>query len=215
MIGFFPLGLAYGILMQSIGYNALWTGACSTFVLAGSLQFLMAAFFKGGFSIASIAMLSLLLNSRHMFYGLSFIEKFRSFGTLSKWFLIFSLTDETYSLHCSYKQEDGVSEKYAYVITAALVMLYWVSFSILGALIGNLITFNTEGIDFALTALFTVILIDRMRISKSKLPAVVAALSGVICIVVFGADNFILPSLALTIVLLLAFRKKLETDNCN
>lgn len=212
LIGFFPVGIAYGILMQSAGYNALWSGVCSVFVFAGSLQFLMVSFFGGGFSVITIILLSLLLNSRHIFYGLSFIDKFRSFGRGAKWFLIFSLADENYSLHCSYKQEDGVNEKWAFVITAALVMIYWVAFSVLGGLIGSLIPFSTKGIDFSLTALFIVILLEQMQNAKSKLPVLVAAISGILCIAVFGRGNFILPSLLITVSVLLALRGKLDTS---
>ena len=210
MIAFFPIGLAYGILMQSSGYNALWSGACSTFVLAGSLQFLMVSFFGGGFSLLTIIILSLLLNSRHIFYGLSFIDKFRSFGGAAKWFLIFTLADESYSLHCSYRQEEGVDEKWAYVTTAGLVMLYWVCFSVLGGVAGSLITFSTQGIDFSLTALFAVILLDQMREAESKLPVLVALVSSLLSIAVFGPGNFILPSLLATIAALLLLRGRLE-----
>ncbi len=210
MVAFFPIGLAYGILMQSAGYNAVWSGACSGIVLAGSLQFLMVSFFGGGFSIVTIVVLSLLLNSRHIFYGLSFIDKFRSFGKAAKWFLILTLADENYSLHCSYKQEEGVSERGAYVLTAALVAFYWIAFSVLGGIAGSLITFNTEGIDFSLTALFTVILIDQMRGAKSKLPVLAAILSSVVCIIIFGSANFILPSLLITMAAMLLLRRRLE-----
>lgn len=94
LIGFFPVGIAYGLLMQQAGYNFLWSGACSLFVLAGSLQFLMVTFFAGGVSLATVAVLALLLNSRHIFYGLSFIDRFRSFGPW-RWFLIYSLATRT------------------------------------------------------------------------------------------------------------------------
>ena len=123
LISFFPVGIAYGLLMQNAGYNFLWTGACSLFVLAGSLQFLMVSFFAEGTPLATVAVMSLLLNSRHVFYGLSFVEKFRSFGPW-RWFLIYSLCDENYSLHCAYRPEEGVIEKWAYVLTAALVTFY-------------------------------------------------------------------------------------------
>lgn len=126
LIGFFPVGIAYGLLMQQAGYNFLWSGACSLFVLAGSLQFLMVTFFAGGVSLATVAVLALLLNSRHIFYGLSFIDKFRSFGPW-RWFLIYSLCDENYSLHCSHDFGPDVNEKWAYVLTAALVTFYWVA----------------------------------------------------------------------------------------
>ena len=210
MLGFFPIGIAYGILMTSAGYNALWTGACSGIVFAGSLQFLMVSFFGGGVSILTVAVLALLLNSRHIFYGISFIDKFNSFKKSSKWFLIFSLADENYSLHCSYKQEEGVHEEAAYVITAALVMSYWVVFSVLGALVGRFITFDTTGIDFSLTALFIVILMDQLREAESMLPAAASLTSALLCILIFGADNFILPALLITVAALVVLRGRIE-----
>ena len=209
LISFFPVGLAYGLLMQNAGYNFLWTGACSLFVLAGSLQFLMVSFFAEGTPLATVAVMSLLLNSRHVFYGLSFVEKFRSFGPW-RWFLIYSLCDENYSLHCAYRPEEGVIEKWAYVLTAALVTFYWLVLSMLGTLIGNLITFDTTGIDFALTARFVVILLDQLRDAGTKLPAGIALLSSGVCILLFGAANFILPSLLLTVAALTVLRPRLE-----
>ena len=209
LISFFPVGIAYGLLMQNAGYNFLWTGACSLFVLAGSLQFLMVSFFAEGTPLATVAVMSLLLNSRHVFYGLSFVEKFRSFGPW-RWFLIYSLCDENYSLHCAYRPEEVVIEKWAYVLTAALVTFYWLVLSMLGTLIGNLITFDTTGIDFALTALFVVILLDQLRDAGTKLPAGIALLSSGVCILLFGAANFILPSLLLTVAALTVLRPRLE-----
>lgn len=180
LIGFFPVGIAYGLLMQQAGYNFLWSGACSLFVLAGSLQFLMVTFFAGGVSLATVAVLALLLNSRHIFYGLSFIDKFRSFGPW-RWFLIYSLCDENYSLHCSHDFGPDVNEKWAYVLTAALVTFYWVALSMLGGLVGSLIPFDTTGIDFALTALFTVIVVDQLRAAAARagqVPAAIPARNG-------------------------------------
>ena len=186
LIGFFPVGIAYGLLMQQAGYNFLWSGACSLFVLAGSLQFLMVTFFAGGVSLATVAVLALLLNSRHIFYGLSFIDKFRSFGPW-RWFLIYSLCDENYSLHCSHDFGPDVNEKWAYVLTAAFVTFYWVALSMLGGLVGSLITFDTTGIDFALTALFTVIVVDQLRGARTRIPAVVAAVSSIGALLLLGA----------------------------
>lgn len=208
-ISFIPVGLAYGVLMQSAGYNFVWTGACSLFILAGSLQFLMVTFFAGGVSLFTVAIMALLLNSRHIFYGLPFIEKFRSFGNW-KYFLIFALPDETFSLHCSHNFGEDVDEKKAYVMTAALVLIYWVVLSVLGALIGSLIPFDTTGIDFALTALFIIILLDQMKGAGSKLPAVIALVSSIICLAIIGPQNFILPSLMITVVLLAVLRSRLE-----
>lgn len=211
-ISFIPVGLAYGVLMQSAGYNFLWTGACSLFVMAGSLQYLMVSFFAGGVSLATVAVMALLLNSRHIFYGLSFIEKFRSFGPW-KYFLIYALTDENYSLHCSHHFDEDIDEKWAYVLTAVMPILYWIFLSVAGALIGTLIPFDTTGIDFALTALFIVILIEQMSGADNRLPALLAFVSSIVCLVIFGPSNFILPSLLITVALLTILRSRIEPQN--
>ena len=205
LIGYFPVGIAYGVLMQNLGYGFVWTGACSLFVVAGSLQFLMVTFFAGGVSLLTVAVMALLLNSRHIFYGVPFIEKFRSFGGW-KYFLIYSLTDENFSLHCSHDISPEVNEKWAYVLTTAFTVFYWVSVSVLGALLGSLIPFDTTGIDFALTALFITILLDMMKNAESLLPAGIAFVSSLLCLVLIGADNFILPSLIVTVAALILMK---------
>ena len=210
MLGFFPLGIAYGVLMESVGYNFLWSSLTSVTVFAGALQFLMVDFFRDGTPLITVALLALLLNSRHIFYGLSFVERFRSFGSGSRLFLIYSLSDESYSLHCAYKPQEGVNEKWAHLFSAGFVVFYWLLFTFMGGLVGQLITFDTTGIDFSLTALFVVILIDQMRGAKTKLPAAIAVVSGIVCILIFGAANFILPSLLVTVAVLCLLRSRLE-----
>lgn len=207
--GFLPVGIAYGILMQNIGYNTAWTGICSLFVLAGSLQFLMVTFFAGGVSLFTVAIMALLVNSRHIFYGLSFIEKFRSFGKW-KYFLIYSLSDESYSLHCSHDFDESVNEKWAYILTGVFVAGYWIILSILGAFIGSLIPFDTTGIDFALTALFLTILLDQLKGADHHLPALVGLVSSVVCLFFFGPSGFILPSLVITVSLLVLLRNRIR-----
>ena len=209
LIGFFPVGTVYGLMMSAAGYNFLWSAAASLFVYAGSLQMLMISFFQSDMSILTIAVTALLLNSRHMFYGLSFIEKFRSYGGW-KWFLIYGMPDESYSLLCSYVPRDGVEEKWVHIFSTGLIWLYWIAFSVLGGLVGQLITFDTTGIDFALTALFIVILLDQIKSTGMKLPALLGGVSSVLCIIILGRDNFLLPSLAVTVLVLLLLRNKLE-----
>lgn len=209
LIGFFPVGTVYGLMMSASGYNFLWSAAASLFVYAGSLQMLMISFFQSDMSILTIAVTALLLNSRHMFYGLSFIEKFRSYGGW-KWFLIYGMPDESYSLLCSYVPREGVEEKWVHIFSTGLIWLYWIAFSVLGGLVGQLITFDTTGIDFALTALFIVILLDQIKSIGMKLPALIGGVSSVLCIIILGRDNFLLPSLAVTVLLLLMLRNKLE-----
>lgn len=211
LIGFFPVGTVYGLMMSATGYNFLWSAAASLFVYAGSLQMLMISFFQSDMSILTIAVTALLLNSRHMFYGLSFIEKFRSYGGW-KWFLIYGMPDESYSLLCSYVPREGVEEKWVHIFSTGLIWLYWIAFSVLGGLVGQLITFDTTGIDFALTALFIVILLDQIKSTGMKLPALIGGVSSVLCIIILGRDNFLLPSLAVTVLVLLLLRNKLEGD---
>lgn len=211
LIGFFPVGTVYGLMMSAVGYNFLWSAAASLFVYAGSLQMLMISFFQSDMSILTIAVTALLLNSRHIFYGLSFIEKFRSYGGW-KWFLIYGMPDESYSLLCSYVPREGVEEKWVHIFSTGLIWLYWIAFSVLGGLVGQLITFDTTGIDFALTALFIVILLDQIKSTGMKLPALIGGVSSVLCIIILGRDNFLLPSLAVTVLVLLLLRNKLEGD---
>ena len=211
LISYIPVALAYGVLMQNCGYNFVWTGACSIFVLAGSLQYLMVTFFAGGVSLLTVAIMSLLLNSRHIFYGLSFIEKFRTFGPW-KYFLIYSLTDENYSLHSSHHFESDVNEKWAYVLTAFLSISYWIILSIIGALIGSMLPFNTTGIDFAMTALFIVICVNQWRETSCHLPAKTGFFCGMLCLALFGPSGFILPALIAVSALLLIFRHTIQRN---
>ena len=147
----------------------------------------------------------------HIFYGISLIEKFRNFG-LWKYYLIYSLTDENYSLHCSAKMEEGMDEKWTYIFTATLTLLYWTVSCVLGSLIGTLITIDMTGVDFALTALFVTILLDQLKDAVSRLPAVVAMFSSIICLLIFGPDNFILPSLIITVAALTVLRHTIATE---
>ena len=209
LVGFFPLGTAYGILMAKAGYNALWTGLTSLFVYAGSLQMLMIGFFAASTPIMTVIVASLLLNSRHIFYGLSFLDKFNSYGPW-KYFLIYGLPDESYSLLCSYVPQPGVEEKWVHIFDTALIWLYWIAFSVLGCIAGSLIPFDLTGIDFAMTALFIVILIDQLKGASSRLPAAVSLASAVLCLLLFGPEHFLLPSLLVTLAALAALRGRLE-----
>lgn len=209
LIGFFPVGVAYGILMADAGYNALWTFFSSLFVYAGSLQMLMVSFFTASLPLVTVALMALLLNSRHIFYGLSFIEKFKAYGPW-KWVLIYGLTDEAYSLLCSYEPREDVEEKWVHVFSSLLCWCYWISFSVLGALIGQALTFDTTGIDFALTALFIVILIEQLKGAKTRIPCALALASSLGCLALLGPDNFLLPSLCITVAALVLLRGTIE-----
>lgn len=209
MVGYFPVGIAYGILMENAGYGFVWSLFSSLFVYAGSLQMLMVSFLVNNIPLITVMITALLLNSRHLFYGISFIEKFKTYG-LWKYFLIFTLSDENYSLLCSYKERDGVEEKWVHIFSAALIWMYWIIFSGLGGLVGKLISFDTTGIDFALTALFVVILIEQIKGSESKIPGIAALISSVLWILIAGPDNFLLPSLLTTVSVLVLMKNRIQ-----
>lgn len=206
LIGYLFLGIAFGILLQSAGYNFIWATLISVFVFAGSMEFALVGLLSGGVSLLTTAVMTLSINSRHIFYGLSFIEKFKSMGKRGL-YMIFSLTDETYSLLCSTAVPSDLDEKKTLFLIAVLNQLYWVCGSALGGLIGELIPFNSTGVEFAMTALFVVIFVEQWLESKNHVPAFVGALCGVLCLIFFGPDKFILPALIITVAGLTFYRR--------
>ena len=208
LLGYLFLGLAFGLLLQEAGYSFWWALLSSGIVYAGSIQFVLVEFLNGGTGFLTVAVMTLLINSRHAFYGLSFVEKFRKMKTYP--YMIFSLTDETYSLLCSLKVPEGIDEKKAMFLIALFDQLYWVAGSVLGAALGQVLPFDMTGIDFAMTALFVTIFVDQWREAKSHLPAIVGLCSAAVCLLIFGGSNFILPSLIITVGILMALRGRLE-----
>ena len=208
LLGYLFLGLAFGLLLQEAGYSFWWALLSSGIVYAGSIQFVLVEFLSGGTGLLTVAVMTLMLNSRHAFVGLSFVEKFRKMMTYP--YMIFSLTDETYSLLCSLKVPEGIDEKKAMFLIALFDQLYWVAGSVLGAALGQVLPFDMTGIDFAMTALFVTIFVDQWREAKSHLPAIVGLCSAAVCLLIFGGSNFILPSLIITVGILMALRGRLE-----
>lgn len=208
LLGYLFLGLAFGLLLQEAGYSFWWALLSSTIIYAGSIQFVLVSFLGGGTSLPVVAVMTLLINSRHAFYGLSFVEKFRQMKTYP--YMVFSLTDETYSLLCSTTVPEGMDEKKAFFLISLFDQCYWITGSVLGGALGEILPFDMTGIDFAMTALFVTIFIDQWRSAKSHLPALIGFCSGVICLLIFGGSNFILPSLLITVTLLMALQNPIE-----
>lgn len=195
MVGYLFLGTAYGILMKVNGFGPLWSVAASTLVYAGSLQYagvsLLAASAHPVYALA----LSLMINARHLFYGLSMLEKYRDIRR-GKFYLIFALTDETFSVICNENPPKGISKTAFYLWVSALNQIYWVTGSALGGLAGTMITFNTAGLDFALTALFVVIFTDQWLNCQDHRPALTGLIVSGACLLLFGPDAFIIPAMA-------------------
>ena len=205
-LGYLVLGMAFGILLNDAGYNALWALAISTFVYAGSMQFALLNFIGTPISLVSAAIMTLSINSRHIFYGLSFIDIFKKMKTKGL-YMIFSLTDETYPLLCLNKYPENANKERCMFYIALFNHSYWIIGSLIGSLLGNIIPFNTTGLDFAMTALFVVIFLEQYLSAKSKIPAYVGILSGITCLLIFKSDNFLLPALIQTVLIILGSKE--------
>ncbi len=203
--GYLFLGIAFGLLLEDAGYNVIWAFFSSVFIYAGSLQFLLVTFLVSKYSLLTVFIMSFLINCRHIFYGISFVDDFKKMGKAC-FYMIFSLTDETYSLLCTYKQ-DGKTPNYKEMLWVALFdHSYWVLGSVLGVLIGSVLPFDITGVDFTMTALFVVIFLSQWESYKSHLPAIVGLGSALCYLVILGPDNFILPSLLTTSFILILLK---------
>lgn len=160
MLGYLFLGIAFGLMMQDAGYSFWWAFFSSVCIYAGSMQFVLVTLLTSGASLLYAAIMTLFINGRHLFYGLSFIEKFRGMGKRYP-YMVFSLTDETYSVLCSLKVPESLDEKRVSLLISLLDHLYWVMGSVLGGMVGQFIKFDTTGIDFSMTALFVVIVLNQ------------------------------------------------------
>lgn len=210
LFGYVFMGMAFGILLEQAGYSFVWAFFISVFVYAGSMQFVLVDLLTSGASLAACALMTLMINFRHVFYGLSLIERFGKCKPLSRLYLIHALTDETYSLHCLSRTQDGVSDQQHMMAVAVLDHLYWICGSVLGALVGTLLPFDTTGIDFAMTALFVVIFVEQWKEAREHRPALIGLVCAAVSLLVFGADRFLPPALLATVLALIALRHRIQ-----
>ncbi len=206
MTGYLFLGFGFGIYLNENGYGLLWSLAMSTFIYAGSMQYVAVSLMTGGASLITTALTTLMVNARHLFYGISMVEGYKGAGR-KKPYLIFALTDETYSLVSQVPHTDRTAfHRYCFLVSL-FDQIYWVVGSALGSLVGSMIPLNYEGIDFVLTALFVTIFVEQWLSTKDHIPALVGVFSTVLCLVIFGADIFLIPSMALIAASLILLRK--------
>ncbi len=206
MTGYLVLGAAYGILMNSKGISLLWVLLSSIFIYAGSMQFVAVALLSAGFHPLNTFFMTLMVNARHLFYGISMLGKYRGMGKF-KPYLIFSLTDESFSILCSTEPPEGIERRLFMFYVSLLDQIYWITGSVVGAVLGSLIQFNTNGIDFVLTALFVVILVNQWQQTTNHLPVITGILCGILCLIIFGPDHFLLPTM-ISIILIVTLLKK-------
>ncbi len=210
LFGYLFLGSAFGIMLYNAGYNWVWAILISVAVYAGSGQFLLVSLLSSAASIPTVAMMTLFINSRHMFYGLSLIDKFKA-GRWRYPFMIFTLTDETYSVNISvHSVPKNVDEPRARFLIGELDHLYWIAGSVIGSLLGQNLPIDFTGIDFSMTALFTVIFVDLIVDTKNRICGAVGLFCAFICLMIFGADKFLLPALILTVLLLVGAKPFLD-----
>lgn len=212
MLGYIFMGMAFGLLFEKAGYNFIWSFFTSLSLYAGSGQFLLVDMLQKHTGAAAALILMLSVQCRHMFYGLTFIEDFKKMGKAYP-YMIFSLTDETYSLLWGTNIPEGLDFKRTRFFIALLDHSYWIVGCTLGALIGSLITFNVTGVDYAMTALFIVIFTEQWLTNKKHTPAIIGAAAGVLFITLLGGDKFLLPSLAVSVGGLLINRRMEGDEN--
>ena len=206
MLGYLFLGMAFGLLLQNAGYSFLWAFLSSLIIYAGSMQFVLVTLLTGGVSLVHTALMTLFINGRHIFYGLSFVEKYKKMGKAYP-YLVFSLTDETYSVLCGTHVPEDMDEKKVFFWISFLDQCYWVIGSTLGGLAGQYITFDSTGIDFSMTALFVVIVIEQWQEKEAHISAIIGVVCGIVFLLIFGADRFILPALLCAMMALIIMHK--------
>ena len=194
MCSYLFVSIAYGIMMNEAGFAWYVALLVSFLIYTGAFQFLLITLLSVGASLLTIGVTALLMNSRQLFYSLSFIDIFNKMK--QKWYMIFTMTDETYAVNCNL-------EKQVMFYVAFFSRSYWLIGTVLGAVLGNLIPFDLTGIDFCMTALFIIIFMDQLEKNKDHFPAIVGVITAIICLVVFGTQNFMLPSLIISSMVLL------------
>ena len=207
MAGYLVLGFGFGVLLERAGYPFYWAVLMSAVIYAGSMQYVAVSLLSGGASLLVCALMTLTVNARHLFYGIAMLEKYRGLGR-ARPYLIFSLTDETFSL-VSRPLPAGLDRRCYYLTLSILNHGYWIAGSALGGLFGQLVSFDSRGIDFAMTALFVVIFVEQWLSSRQHLPALLGLGLSALCLAVFRAD-FVIPAMLCIAAALLLLRRPLE-----
>ena len=206
--GFLVLGMAYGVLMQTNGYGAFWSTLMSAVAFCGSMQFAAITLLTSAFDPVAALLLSIMVNARHLFYGISMLGKYKGLGR-KRFFLIFGLCDETFSIASTAQPPEGVDRGSFYFFVTLFDYLYWVGGTLLGGLLGSVIPFSTEGLDFALTALFVVLFLGQLENAGSRIYGLIGTVCSLAVLLLVGADNMVIPSMIVILIVLLIGRKRI------
>lgn len=195
MAGYIVLGMGFGVLLEKQGYSFLWAGLMSLTIYAGSMQYAALDLISGGATLITTALMTLMINARHFFYGLSMLDRYRGTGR-KKPYLIFALTDETYSLVCGQLPEEAEPVDFCFLVSL-LNQIYWIAGSLLGSLLGALLPFDSTGMDFAMTALFVVIFVEQWQGTENHIPALLGLGISLGCLLLLGPTAFVIPAMVL------------------
>ena len=207
--GYLVLGISYGVLMTASGFPFWIPIVTSLAIFAGSMEFVLVNLLLSAFNLLQAFMMTILINARHLFYGLSMLDQYKGMG-LKKLYLIFGLTDETFSINCSMEPPVGVDRGLFYLFVTLLDHSYWFLGATLGGLFGSILHFNTEGLDFVMTTMFVVIFLEQWKKDTNHLSALIGVVLPVLCLVVFGANQFMIPAMIAILLGLTLARKPLE-----
>jgi len=209
LTGFIFLGISYGVFMNALGFEPIYAILMSIFIFAGSMEFVAASLLLGPFNPLNALILTLSLNARHLFYGISMLEKFKHTGK-KKFYLIYGMCDETFVVNSTANVPPHVDRGWFLFYVTLLNQCYWVMGTTLGSLFGSLITFDTTGLEFVMTALFVVIFLNQWMKEDSHYSSLIGLGASVLALLIFGGEGFILPAMALMLAILTFIRKPLE-----
>ena len=209
MAAYLVLGAGFGILMRNAGYGVIWAASMSLFMFAGSMQYVGVGLLTGGASVLTTALTTVMVNARHLFYSISMIGRYKDAGKY-KPYMIFGLTDETYSLLCDGKVPEGAEpDRYRFLVTL-FNHSYWVTGSVLGSLLGAVLPFSTAGIEFSMTALFAASFTEQWLTARDHIPALTGLLCTLLSLMVFGREHFLIPAMLLITLVLTLLRRREE-----
>lgn len=211
MAGYLFLGFGFGLLLQSKGYSFWWAILMCITIYGGSMQYVAVDLLSGGASLITTAIMTLMIHARHLFYGLSMLVKYRDVGK-AKPYLLFGMTDETYSLVCTTEVPEGIHKNAYYFWITLLDQMYWIIGSTMGAVFGQFVNMNTAGVEFSMTSLFVVIITQNLLKQESRIPAIIGICVSLISLLIFGADNFLIPAMIGISIALIAFKPILSKN---
>ena len=209
MTGYVVLGIGFGVLLQKAGYSWIWALLMGLTMYSGTMQYVGVDLLSSGASVITTAIMALVVNARYIFYGLPMIDRYKNSGWKKPW-LIFGLTDENFALLCSTEPPEGSSDHLYCLLVTIFDHCYWMIGCVLGVLLGSAMKFNTTGIEFVMTALFITVFVDQWRESKNHIPALSGIAVTLICLLIFGKDNFLIPAMLLIVIVLALGRKYIE-----